>query len=46
MKNKKNLKILLTDDDDREFFADVIKDIYLNFPIEYSKNGQELLNRL
>ncbi|MCD0465149.1 response regulator [Flavobacterium sp. ENC] len=48
MKNKENIRILLTDDDadDREFFADALTDIPLNFPVEFCKNGQELLNRL
>jgi CheY-like chemotaxis protein len=48
MKNKENIRILLTDDDvdDREFFADATTDIHLNFPVEFCKNGQELLNRL
>lgn len=48
MKNKKNIRILLTDDDsdDREFFADAITGIDLNFPVEFCKNGEELLNRL
>ncbi|MHC0443202.1 response regulator [Flavobacterium sp. 3-210] len=48
MINRKDLKILLTDDDadDREFFADAIKDIHFNSPIEFCRNGQELLNRL
>ncbi|MBF4491008.1 response regulator [Flavobacterium sp. JLP] len=48
MDNKENIRILLTDDDadDREFFADAIADIHLNFPVEFCKNGLELVNRL
>lgn len=48
MKNKENIRILLTDDDvdDREFFADAMTDIHLNFPVEFCKNGLELINRL
>jgi Response regulator containing CheY-like receiver, AAA-type ATPase, and DNA-binding domains len=48
MVNKENIRILLTDDDadDREFFADAVADIQLNFPIEFCENGLELLNRL
>ncbi|MDR7210319.1 response regulator [Flavobacterium piscis] len=48
MNKKKNIRILLTDDDedDREFFADAIVDLQLNFPVEFCKNGLELLNRL
>lgn len=48
MNNKQNVRILLTDDDedDREFFADAITDLYLNYPVEFCKNGLELLNRL
>ena len=42
------MRILLTDDDadDREFFADAVADIHLNFPVEFCENGLELLNRL
>lgn len=48
MAKKENIRILLTDDDadDREFFADAVADIHLNFPIEYCENGLQLLNRL
>jgi CheY-like chemotaxis protein len=48
MGNKENIRILLTDDDadDRDFFADAIADIHLNFPVEFCKNGLELLDRL
>jgi CheY-like chemotaxis protein len=48
MENKENIRILLTDDDadDRDFFADAIADIHLNFPVEFCKNGLELLDRL
>ncbi|WP_264538012.1 response regulator [Flavobacterium sp. N1736] len=48
MDDKKNLRILLTDDDadDRDFFSDAIIDVHLNFPIEFCKNGVELLDRL
>lgn len=48
MDNKENIRILLADDDqdDRDFFADAIADIHLNFPVEFCKNGLELLNRL
>lgn len=48
MDNKENMRILLTDDDadDREFFADAVADIHLNFPVEFCENGLELLNRL
>ncbi|QOG00940.1 response regulator [Flavobacterium sp. MDT1-60] len=48
MHKKENIRILLTDDDadDRDFFADAVADIHLNFPIEYCENGLQLLNRL
>ncbi|RWX00899.1 response regulator [Flavobacterium cerinum] len=48
MNNKQNVRVLLTDDDedDREFFADAITDLYLHYPVEFCKNGLELLNRL
>lgn len=48
MAKKENIRILLTDDDadDKEFFADAVADIHLNFPIEYCENGLQLLNRL
>lgn len=48
MNNKQNIRVLLTDDDedDREFFADAITDLHLNHPVEFCKNGLELLNRL
>lgn len=48
MIDKKNIRVLLTDDDedDREFFADAIADLQLNFPVEFCNNGLELLNRL
>jgi len=48
MGNVKNVRILLTDDDDddRDFFADAIADLNLNFPVEFYKSGLELVNRL
>lgn len=48
MNNKQNIRVLLTDDDedDREFFADAIADLQLDFPVEFCSNGLELLNRL
>ncbi|WP_029268406.1 response regulator [Flavobacterium sp. KJJ] len=48
MYNKENIRVILTDDDqdDRDFFADAVEGIHLNFPIEFCKNGLELLNRL
>jgi len=48
MDYKQGIRILITDDDqdDREFFADAIADIHLDFPVEYCKNGLELLDRL
>lgn len=48
MNNKENLKILVTDDDidDREFFAEAVADLDLNSPVEFCKNGLELLDRL
>jgi len=48
LNDKENFRILLTDDDpdDREFFADAITDIRLNFPVEFCINGKELLDRL
>ncbi|MCD0472458.1 response regulator [Flavobacterium sp. JAS] len=48
MNNRQNIRVLLTDDDedDRDFFADAIADLQLNFPVEFCKNGLELLNRL
>ncbi|SHL35908.1 response regulator [Flavobacterium chilense] len=48
MNNKENIRILLTDDDqdDRDFFADAVQDIHLNFPVEFCQNGLELLKRL
>jgi CheY-like chemotaxis protein len=48
MDNKKNMRILLTDDDpdDRDFFADAVAELDLNFPVEFCKSGLELLNRL
>lgn len=48
MNNKQNIRVLLTDDDedDREFFADAIADLQLDFPVEFCNNGLELLNRL
>lgn len=43
-----NIKILITDDDqdDREFFAEAVEDLNLNHPVEFCKNGAELINRL
>ncbi|WP_210418028.1 response regulator [Flavobacterium sp. KBS0721] len=43
-----NIKILLTDDDedDRDFFAEALEDLDLDYPIEFCKNGVELLDRL
>jgi len=48
MNYKKNIRILLTDDDqdDRDFFAEAVQDIHLNFPVEFCQNGLELLKRL
>jgi len=48
MDDKKNIRILMTDDDadDRDFFSDAITDIDLTFPVEFCTNGLELLNRL
>jgi CheY-like chemotaxis protein len=48
MDNKENIRILLTDDDqdDRELFGDAAAELHLNFPVEFCKNGLELLNRL
>ncbi|MDX6183644.1 response regulator [Flavobacterium sp. Fl-77] len=48
MNNKPNMRILLTDDDedDREFFAEAIVDLHLNYPVEFCKNGIELIDRL
>jgi CheY-like chemotaxis protein len=48
MNIRRNIKILLTDDDedDRDFFADAVADLDLNNPIEFCKNGLELLDRL
>lgn len=48
MNTKQNIRILLTDDDedDREFFAEAVEDLELNNPIEFCKNGIELLERL
>lgn len=48
MNNKQNVRVLLTDDDedDREFFADAVTDLHLHYPVEFCKNGLELLNRL
>ncbi|KQB42751.1 response regulator [Flavobacterium aquidurense] len=43
-----NIRILLTDDDedDRDFFAEAIEDLHLSHPVEFCKNGIELLERL
>lgn len=43
-----NIRILLTDDDedDRDIFSDATAGIHLNFPIEFCKNGVELIDRL
>jgi len=48
MNNTENIRILLTDDDedDREFFAEAIAGLNLNFPVEFCKNGLELVNRI
>jgi CheY-like chemotaxis protein len=48
MNTKENIKILVTDDDedDREFFAEAVADLHLNNPVEFCKNGVELLDRL
>lgn len=48
MKTRENIRILLTDDDedDREFFGQAIADLDLNYPVEFCKNGVELLDRL
>lgn len=48
MKTKENVRILFTDDDedDREFFAQATADLHLNYPVEFCKNGLELLARL
>lgn len=48
MNINENIKILLTDDDedDREFFAEAVEDLDLNHPVEFCKNGIELLDRL
>ena len=48
MDNKQNIRVLLMDDDedDRAFFADALIDLELLFPVEFCKNGLELLNRL
>jgi len=48
MKTKENIRVLLTDDDedDREFFGQAIEDLHLNHPVEFCKNGVELLDRL
>jgi CheY-like chemotaxis protein len=48
MDNRKNIRILLTDDDedDREFFAEALADLELENPIEFCKNGVELLDHL
>ena len=48
MDNNMNIRILLTDDDedDRDFFSDAVASIQLNFPIEFCKNGIELIDRL
>jgi CheY-like chemotaxis protein len=48
MKTKENIRVLLTDDDedDREFFGQAIEDLHLNYPVEFCKNGVELLDRL
>ena len=44
----KNIKILLADDDqdDREFFAEAISSLDLKYPVEYFKDGKELLVRI
>lgn len=48
MNINENIKILLTDDDedDRDFFAEAVEDLDLNHPVEFCKNGIELLDRL
>ncbi|MEO7978247.1 response regulator [Flavobacterium sp.] len=48
MNDKKNLRILITDDDedDRDFFAEAASELSLNYPVEFCKNGLELMDRL
>lgn len=48
MNTKNNIKILVTDDDedDRDFFAEAVADLHLTNPVEFCKNGVELLDRL
>ncbi|OXG04392.1 response regulator receiver domain-containing protein [Flavobacterium araucananum] len=48
MNINENIRILLTDDDedDREFFAEAVEDLHLNHPVEFCRNGVELLDRL
>ena len=48
MNTRENIKILVTDDDedDREFFAEAVSDLQLNNPVEFCKNGLELIKRL
>ena len=48
MKTKENIRILLTDDDedDRDFFGEAVADLGINYPIQFCKNGVELLDRL
>jgi CheY-like chemotaxis protein len=48
MRSKNNIRILLTDDDqdERDFFAEALKDLNLNCPVEFCKNGAELISFL
>lgn len=48
MDHRKDIRILLTDDDedDRDFFAEALADLQFENPIEFCKNGVELLDRL
>lgn len=48
MKTKENIRILLTDDDEdeRDFFGQAIKDLDFKYPLEFCKNGVELLDHL
>lgn len=43
-----NIKIVVTDDDldDREFFAAAVENLNLRHPVEFCKNGVELIDRL
>ena len=48
MNNRVNIRVLLTDDDedDRSLFADAIADLDLHYPVEFCRNGMELISRL